>query len=389
MRFRPDSLLEGLLRPFVMMDPQSGIYFEGIAPDWRFGMFAALLLLGAASTRGQRGLSFAQGQLSLGLLASMLMWTFLIGNGRYYMAGLLLIGPLVVAGWRSLPGTTALRYTLLAGATALQLAVVLSTHVTDKWGLGQWQRGEGIDIQASPLRQEPAVFITSTSISFAILVPKFHPNSRWTNVVGQYDITPSTREFAPLIALLSSALPKYAVWPISAQPGGAELQPSDRIRQAIAEHLRPLGVTLQPQRCVTLRSSLAPGPPGAATTADLMRGFWFCPVDYSETLRLSPSELLALSAAVTEAFHAIEQRCPRFFPPGGGNNRRDTGFTALRHYTSTDMRVIIDDQDQVLMRHNKSLNPTLLGSVEQVRSGHFTLPCDKPQGRYQLPWQRD
>jgi hypothetical protein len=35
------------------------------------------------------------------------------------------------------------------------------------------------------------------------------------------------------------------------------------------------------------------------------------------------------------------------------------------------------------------MNPTLIGSVNDVRQDRFTVACDKLPGRYQLPWQRD
>ena len=215
LRFLPDDWLEGLLRPFVMIDPRAGIYFEETAPDWRFAIFIAFMTVALATRRGRRTIDYEQGQLSLALLVLLYVWTFTIGNGRYFMTGLLLVGPLLVAAWRRLPGTSIFRWVLLFGAMSLQAAVIESDYARNKWGLTRWIQGPGIDIEDEPIRHQPATFITSTAISYSILVPRFHPASRWANVVGQVDIKPSMREYPRLLELLSSPLPMYLVVPIS------------------------------------------------------------------------------------------------------------------------------------------------------------------------------
>jgi hypothetical protein len=390
-RFQPDSWLEGLLRPFLMMDPAGWIYVEAMAPDWRFGLFALFLALGLALSLGARRLDTRQGQLALGVFGSMLLWTFVIGNGRYFMAGLLLIGPLLVAAWRLLPGTAAARATALAGALALQAGVVASTFEPDHWSVVQWKQGAGIDIEPSPLQQQPAVFITASTISYSILVPRFHPQARWANVVGQYDIIPGTREYAAMVRLLAGPLTKYLVWPIQQQPGDATLQPTGQLREVIEAGVRPLGVTLAAAPCQVLRSRLAPGnaqgPRTKPSAGPTVRGFWFCPIDYSDALRSTATAQASWPAPVLQAFGAIERRCPKFFPPGNGKERHGSEFAAMRLYP-TDMRLLVDDEQQVLMRYHRALNFTILGTLDQVGRGDFALQCDKLPGRYVPPWAR-
>lgn len=387
-RFQPDSWVEGLLRPLVMMDPQSGIYFEGIAPDWRFALIAGFALT-AAVPGNRRKLSFEQRQLTLGLTASMLLWTFVIGNGRYFTAGLLLAGPLLIAAWRLIPGTPRLRYGILAATVALQLAVVASAYERNRWGLAQWKDHPALDIEASPLREQPATFITLTVISHSILVQRFHPQSRWSNIKGQHDITPTSREYAGLLNLLEDPLPKYVIWPISAQAGDSSLQPNAQLRGLIDLDLRPFGLALKPEGCVALRSNLAPNSLESPPRQGIMQGFWFCPAEYSEELRLTPQKQPELEPRIAEAFDSVERRCPRFFPIGSGQARHVDGLAKLRYYAGTDMKLVADEQDRILAKYHRALNPTFVGTIDQVRNGDFHFPCDKPSGRYQLPWQRD
>ncbi len=100
LRFKPDDWLEGLARPLLMVDPAAGLYVEGAAPDWRFA--AALLFgtVGVVAARGRLGLSVVQLKGLLSLLVMLYVWTFAIGNGRYFAAGLLLIGPVLLLTWR-------------------------------------------------------------------------------------------------------------------------------------------------------------------------------------------------------------------------------------------------------------------------------------------------
>lgn len=383
-RFQPDGWLEALLRPFIMMDPSGGIYFEGMAPDWRFGLFAGVLFLATVMNRQPVDMPFPARQLALGLAATLYLWVFTIGNGRYYMAGLLMIGPLLVLAWRSLPGTQTMRYALLAGLVLLQYMAMASSYKPNQWGLAEWTEGQAVDLEASALREQPAVFVTATAISYSILVPQFHPQSRWANVVGQRDIVPQMREYKPLLEMLRGPLPKFVVMPMPARPETADNQPTPQIRQVYGDLLRPLGLTLSAPACTPLRSRLAPGPPADKPVQGIVRGFWVCGLDYSEDLRQSGSQKPVVSSRVAEAFQRVEQRCPRFFPAGNSTDRMDDRLV-VRQYGS-DMRLMADASGLVSFKYFRALNPTPLGPLEQVLRDEFVLPCDKPPGRYVPPW---
>jgi hypothetical protein len=53
------------------------------------------------------------------------------------------------------------------------------------------------------------------------------------------------------------------------------------------------------------------------------------------------------------------------------------------------MRLYIDGDGRVLYKYFRAMNPTLIGTVNDVRQDHYDIACEKPPGRYQLPWQRD
>jgi hypothetical protein len=155
-RFEPDGWLEALLRPLILLDPQAGVYFEDMAPDGRFAALAILALVVAFNRKRSATLTHPQRQLAWAFLAVFFVWTFAVGNGRYFITGLMLAGPLLVAAWSLLPGTLAFRWLLLTLICALQLALVTSTYLPNRWGLVRWEHGDGIPIEPTPLRQTPS-----------------------------------------------------------------------------------------------------------------------------------------------------------------------------------------------------------------------------------------
>ena len=85
LRFQPDGWLQGLLRPLIMADPVASIYFELPAPDLRPA--ALLLLLPLALWLGslRRWPTGQAWRLPVALLLTLYLWTFVIGNGRYFL----------------------------------------------------------------------------------------------------------------------------------------------------------------------------------------------------------------------------------------------------------------------------------------------------------------
>jgi hypothetical protein len=65
---------------------------------------------------------------------------------------------------------------------------------------------------------------------------------------------------------------------------------------------------------------------------------------------------------------AVEQRCPRFFPPGGGQPALLQG-AQLRKYAASDVRLWVMPEGVVMYQYYRAMNPTQVGSVEDVIAG--------------------
>jgi len=385
LRFQPDGWLEGLLRPLILGDPSAGIYFERAAPDFRYAWLLLFLLVFLVARRGRSGFGVEPTRVLWLLAVCLYVWTFVIGNARYFAFGLLLVGPLLVMTWRRLPGTRAFRLSVLLLVCASQAYVVHSSYMPNAWGIARWAAPPGLSLEDSPLRRRPAVFLTVTTISYSALVPLFHPGSRWANVSGQIDLTPERPEFRRVQELVASGLPPYIVAPILPKFMDANGQPSAEVREYYGRVMAPWGLAPSSESCSALRSTLPTGEVEPRPGGPARRGFWLCPL--TPVPAMSASQVSPVDTKAQAIFARVEAACPRYFPSGAGTDRAVDGVS-IRHYVDSDMRLYLDG-DRVLFRYFRAINPTLVGSADDVLAGRFSIPCDKVPGRYRFPWEGD
>jgi hypothetical protein len=88
-----------------------------------------------------------------------------------------------------------------------------------------------------------------------------------------------------------------------------------------------------------------------------------------------------------DVFAQVERRCPRIFPPGRARSRQIDG-AVQRAYGYSDTNVYVDNSGEVYFKNTRALNPTTIGTIEQVRSGLFKFDCERIPGRYMPPWAR-
>ncbi|MCU0956012.1 MAG: hypothetical protein MUF55_01455 [Hydrogenophaga sp.] len=385
-RFVPDHWLDGLVRPFLMADPVAGLYIEMQAPDWRFGALVVLLLLALASQRRTGLLEPWQWRLLLAFAASFYLWTVVSGNGRYFLWALLLVGPLVVMAARQIKATIALRNTVILGVLALQLWVVSMTFEVNAWSLRPWTHGPGIALANTPLKEEPAVYVTIGTITHSILVPQLHPQSRWTNVGGQHEFVPGTREHRQFRALMDSPLPKYAVVRAARLAMTPDQQPVEHAWVVIRRALDRSGLEPAAPHCTFVPSDMGGSQFHIVNSPPRDRGFWFCPIRTSGERIPEPLDA-PLAPELDDVFARIEQRCPRIFPRGNAQTRpNDDGVG--RSYNHSDTSIVVNPLGYVYFKHMRALNPSVLGHVDEVRAGRFEIDCDRIPGRYVPPWAR-
>jgi hypothetical protein len=384
-RFQPDTWFDGALRPLLLGDPSAGLYYEEGAPDWRFAALVALTLAALLTRQGRHLLNPARRVALLALALLFYLWTFSTGNGRYFMTGLLLTGPLLVMVWQTLPGSRTFRWLLLLGFTGLQVFTVAAMLRPGAWGLVRWQEGAAVALQDSPLRHRPLTIVTISSISYAILVPQFDPDSRWINLTGQVPVRPQLPEYKRARALLAAPLPIYLLVPGDAGRSLSELPiaPDSATWDLIDESLNVHGLTSPTRHCEAIRTNLLPHGYADSNKPAPVGFFWLCAL-----VLAAPSDQISIrfNDPYADVFDKVEANCPRYFTPGAAATREYTGFWQ-RYYLGSDMRLMVDTSGQVLYRYYRHFSPVRIATVPEVRERNWSLNCVGLAGRYRPPWR--
>lgn len=392
-RFEPDTWLDAAMRPIAMAAPNGGVYVETVAPDFRF-VFVLLLVVALLLLRRER---LGQGRPAFILLlfcsVCFVPWLVTSGNGRYFMAVLLLAGPLCVGLLWLLPVSRALRVTALIGMIGLQFFLVHENTPWDSWGLKPWKNGPAFAVDVpSDLRTHPATFITLSSISYSIIAPQFDPRSRWINLTSQRGGNDESADGRRTRAFLAASGEAYALFP--SIPGEAvRTRPPAELVAALDDILWGHGLQVRAGvPCRFLRSTgltdmglHRDDPP--VTASNEQRGFWLCPVSQRSDGRgdRKPGKP---DPKIEAVFDKVERTCPRMFPPGEASTTLlPTG--ARRFYPGSDMRLYVFNDGEVAYKYIRALNPVTVGRVDDVLASGFRMDCNHIRGRSGLPWERE
>jgi hypothetical protein len=388
-RFVPDSLLEAVVRPIAMAVPAAGIYVETIAPDFRF-VFALVLALAwlAWRLRAREGAARTLGLLAFCALA-FVPWLVMSGNGRYFMPVLLVVGPLCIALLHQLPLTRGARAGLAGLMVCAQAFLLLEVQAWNSWGMVAWREPPvfAVDVPQD-LRERPATYLSVSNITYSLIAPRFHPDSRWMNISTLRGLPPDAPDVVRARRLLQASPVVHAIFP--SLPG----QPSSALPESDVLELVDLSLgeyQLQVDRGRACRLLNAPGltgfdRPSAGQQVHEARGFWLCPVTAAPKESVLPPPKVA--PEIEAALNRIEQLCPRLFPPGSSKTAMLT-VGARRFYAESDMRLYVLNDGQVVYKYLRALNPVALGHVKDVAGSGFRMDCNQIRGRSGLPWERE
>jgi hypothetical protein len=387
MRFVPDTWRDALLRPIAMAAPDAGVYVEIMAPDFRFVFILALALIWAVlalrrdKPRAPTLLLFAFTTLAF------VPWLATSGNGRYFISFLLIAGPLCLALIHQLPCTKVFRATLAVLVVATQLFLIRENSPWRWWGLAQWNDAPFFETEIDgAAASEAATYVTISSISYSLLIPRFSPSSRWINLTTQRAGANKSREVARTQAFLDSAKTLKIVFPRIADQMKPGRIPGDELLEVINGMLAAHRLQLaDPEGCRFLVSKgMAPSSLELQRhAAGDVRGFWICPL-----VRPPAPPVAVLRNPADEVFEKLEHVCPGLFPPSGAWTRAVPNG-ALRSYTASDVKLYVLADGKVLYKYLRALNPELIGSVNDVLEPGFRMNCVQIRGRTGLPWERE
>jgi hypothetical protein len=404
-RFQPDTWLETWLRPVAMAAPDASVYVEIMAPDFRFVFALALLvLLGALAVlaRLRRSVPVQREEpriaakpvfvMLLALAAAFVPWLATTGNGRYFVVGLLIVGPVSIGLACLLPVTRALRLTLAVGMVAWQAFAVIQSAPLQAWRFVSWEEAPYFDVEV-PLesREQPATYVTMSAISYSLVAPMFHPQSRWMSLHNAPAPDSGAPDARRTEAFLASAQPGRLMLLAPAVAGMQTDQrlPNARISEVLDQQLAAYRLRLADrQACRFLASrSLAEIGLGERTPEERARsGFWLC---HLSRVDASAAPAKRQDNRYDGVFKLLEAQCPRFFPAGGDGASVVLANGEMRSYMQAEMKAYVYDSGEVYYKYYRALNPVRVGTAADLLAGHSRIDCRNIRGRSGLPWERE
>jgi hypothetical protein len=376
-RFTPDSLQQALLRVFDMAAPDANVYMEIPAPDVRFAAIALLAIVALVLWRRLgpgRSATFA---LSAILLASLAAWLATTGNGRYFMALLVLAGPLAIALICLLPVTRMLKGSLALMLIALQVFVFTQQTPWRAWTMLRWTDAPYFDVRLGPQERSgpPTTYASLSLLSYGIIAPQFPASSRWINLYASSG-TPRDQDFTnEFLRKAAAAGPIEILAP--SLPGGTlpDGSPNADVLKVFNQLIAPRNLRLRGS-CKYIAS------PGLVRMAEESRrsdtdaakdpGFWLCPAVYEPGLA-SGAPTRNAPAEVAATYAELARQCPAIFPGGEGSLLRlPDGW---RRAYASETRVYVLDNGQVWYQYWRSMNPVLVGTVRDVLAGKARVDC--------------
>jgi hypothetical protein len=381
-RFQPDSLMQALTRYFDMAAPDANVYIEIAAPDIRFAAIALLALAAALCWRrlgpGRRA-TFA---MLLVLLVSTAIWLRTTGNGRYFMALLVVAGPLAIALVCLLPVTRNLKAALAVLLVAGQAFVLTQQPPWNTWTYLHWKDEGYFGLRLAPAdKQVPATYASLSLITYSLIAPQFHPDSRWINLVSGGATPRDQRWTDEFLRDAAARGPVYAYAPSLPWASLPDGRPTQRVLSAFDELLAKRNLRLQ-GACRFVESDgllrIARRTNSSELDAPHPPGFWFCPVAYEPR----PAERRRVEEppeAVQRSLAQLARLCPRFFPANEAKILRlPDGW--VRQYSNAETRVYVMDNGNVWYKFWRALNPVAIGRVEDLLAGKVQLDCTAIRG---------
>ena len=389
-RFLPDTWRDALWRPLALASPDAGVYVEIIAPDFRFVFIIALTLAWLVLAHGKRRTSPALVLLVLTALA-FVPWLATTGNGRYFIPFLLISGPLCIGLLHLLPVSRQFILALAVGMVAWQAFLIYDSNPWRYWGHVIWDSRPAFDVDIpKDVAEQPATYVTVSSISYSLIAPRFDPASRWVNISTQIGLADKSPDALRVQALIAGPGPLRLLFPtlVGVQPGEGI---GPKLSKAIDDLLARQGLSIADEsQCHLLRSEAL----GRTDTNRLavaqkaapgLHGFWLCPLARHASARATTEA--PFPARTEQAFEKLERLCPRVFRRGETVSLHIPAG-AVRGYPGSDFKLYVFDNGQVWYKYLRALNPVLLGNVDDVLKSAFVMDCDHIRGRSGLPWER-
>lgn len=378
-RFLQGGIGDLLMLPFRMLEYRTTVYSEIVSPDVRplmvFVLAAASLLVGHLRRRRLPSSAFDGGSSPLGFMTTLfiacfVLWAAYSRIGRYALTLWLLAGPLIAAWTARLLAPR--RGLMLLAAVCLVQGVQLFYAGNLRYTPTQWH-SKWLDVRVPDrLRETPYLYIVLGQQSWGAIVPYFHPDSSFSNVVGHYVMPGGDRMPRHLRSLLdrfrgrTKAVFEYRRGHLKGGMLSEEIaadvnavlstydfrlageQGCDMVEIRF-DHVQNWIVSLQESAPKTGREAL--------DTRLLV-----CDIRQGRSTDLAAGRDIE-TQRVDRAFTAVEKACPELFSPSGMQTIHGRRGWARFYFNSVNR--LMSDGNNLYVRPFSSLGAVNLGSINQ------------------------
>lgn len=392
-RFQPDTWRDALWRPISMAAPDAGVYMEVMAPDLRFALLLVVLAFGIAVFRRSWRPEAITWRLLAFLGLEFAIWIYTSGNGRYFTAGLMLVGVGCVSLLHRWPVTRSLSLTLAMACCVMQAYTVYLAAPFEGSSYAPWRDAPVFPIDLpSAVTEEPATYVTISTNTYSLIAPRAHRDSRWLNLaLRQTDLDDGDVDGKRIKRILSQSQRIRAV--LVGVRG--MLSPDGRLAQefidVMNERFAPLHLAFDSNACTYVtfkRSSNMNVLDRAAKRSEgvVVPGFMFCDLKFLEQVPANVGRV-PFPPEVDQVMAVMDQQCARFFNRRSGAKFKVPHGTMV-HYGDADMKLFVLDDRRVEYRYWRSLMAEPMGTVEDVLRPGYLFDCEHIRGRSGLPWER-
>lgn len=377
-----------------MASPFGGIYVEILAPDLRF--FIALIV-GSVLIFSRDAEKKMQGTSSLRLAAYLffvyVVWMFTSGNGRYFLPGLIIIGPVLIGLLNRVACSRGMKLAIASLVLMLQAWAVWQVHPAGAWAQTKWIQPNAFAVHLDELaKNQKSTYITLTSPSFSAVALQFDERSSWINL-SSFQAGADSYESRRINAILEKSEVIYLLAPSGLVRASNERSISIQMLERLNERLEPENLSIKGANYCrfSVSSSLEP-----VTQINIFdednsvvkmapSGFWICQLNYEHSAPKKMRPKLADETARAIAF--IEKKCPRFFPRGEGFISETKGVVSV-DYPGTDLNLKVYKNGEISYLYYLSLNRVQLGTVAHISAGKMQIECSRIIGRGVEAWTK-
>ncbi|MDM0075157.1 hypothetical protein QTH90_12235 [Variovorax sp. J2P1-59] len=361
-RFIPDDIVDGLLRPFAMALPDANIYAEIRTPDVRFALIVMLALIYLCiKAKNSKNKPDLMGRVLAYFCVTFVAWLMTSGNGRYYLPILVLAGPVCVALLWRLPLSMFLKGSALALVLVVQIWLIGTAQPLRAWALADWDSAPPFSMELPEAERTTATFLTLATPSYSIIAPSFPADSRWVNLSFLKGAEGESRE--NLQRLLRESIDIKTIYPnyfgLSDANGHPPKNVISNINHELSEH--HLNIASEDKcRPVVARAFGPTFDVKFSHPVDTVRGapgFWLCDTKFDPSVIAPPVPDVWPQAMMVS--REIESKCSRFFKPGGGAPTAKVDLVYF-DYPDSDMRLYVYRSGEVAYKYYNELNPVVL-----------------------------